>query len=333
MSGHLALRLTVIVLLFSLSISAQKRSDAMPVPTTVHGRVLISGRAAPQGIRVTLELGGAHVADSNTDNSGQFEFRGLNAGLFDCIVSQPGYRTSTQPVDLRTATSAYTVFDLKPDTSSDEPNIPPEGPSGMFRTANVPSAALQEFNTGTRLFSAGKDLGKAIRSFQKATAIAPDFTEAHIMLGMAQLGQRNYEEAERTFQKAISLNSSFASAFIGLGEAENSLGKFLEANRTLERAVTLAPESPEAHYELAKSLWGLQRWQEAEPHVDHSLKLNPDYPDAHVLMGNILLRKHDAEGALKQFQGYLRLDPKGTMAVPTRQMVSKLQAAMKSAGR
>jgi tetratricopeptide (TPR) repeat protein len=200
-----------------------------------------------------------------------------------------------------------------------------------IRTAIVPPAALQEFDTGRKVLSAGRDLGSAIKSFKKTIGIAPDFTEAYVMLGMAQLGQLQYDDSEKSFKKAVSLDSTFSSAFIGLGEAQNSLGKFGEVNQILSKAVTLAPESTEAHYELAKSLWGLNRWQEAEPHVARCLALKPDYPDAHVLMGNILLRKRDADGALLQFQEYLRLAPNGAMAEPTRQMVSKLEAEMKTA--
>jgi hypothetical protein len=169
MSGSIVLRAISIVLVFSTQVLAQKRSDAMPVPTTVHGRVLISGRAAPQGIRVSLELGGAHVADTTTNSSGQFEFRGLNAGLFDCIVSQPGYLTATESVDLRTATSAYTVVDLKPNANSESPNVPPEGPSSMLsiRTANIPPAALHEFDNGRKALATGTDLGNSDQVVQE----------------------------------------------------------------------------------------------------------------------------------------------------------------------
>jgi hypothetical protein len=48
-------------------------------------------------------------------------------------------------------------------------------------------------------------------------------------------------------------------------------------------------------------------------------------------MGNILLRRPDPDGALKQFQEYLRLALKGAMAETTRQLVSKLESAMKTA--
>ncbi len=328
-------RLIFLIFFFASPGWAQKSTDAMPVPTYLHGRVLINYRAAPQGIRVTLELGGANAGDTTTDNSGQFEFRGMNAGLFECIVSQPGYRTAREMVDLRTATTAYTVIDLKPDPSTGGPNVPPEGPSGMMsvKTANIPPAAMHAFETGEKTLSTGKDLGNAAKSFKKAVEIAPNFTEAYVMMGMAQLGQKHFDDAEKSFNKAVSLDATFAASFIGLGESQNSQGKFDEAEKNLSKAVALAPDSPEAQYELAKSLWGLKRWEDAEPRAARSLVLKPDYPDAHVLMGNILLRKRDPDGALKQFQEYLRLDPKGSMAEPTRELVSKLELAMKSAKR
>jgi hypothetical protein len=50
----------------------------------------------------------------------------------------------------------------------------------------------------------------------------------------------------------------------------------------------------------------------------------------HVLLGNIALRKRDTPGALKEFQEYLRLDPKGPMAEDTQAMVKKIQDGLSS---
>ena len=258
--------------------------------------------------------------------------RDVNHGLFDCIASQPGYQTAQQVVDLRTSNSSYVVFDLKPVSGSAAPNVPPEGPGSVMsvKSANVPPAAIKEYEAGAQTLSSGKDLGSAIKSFKKAIEIAPNFTEAYTLMGMAYLGQKKFDDAEKNFVKAAEIDSTSAPAFIGLGEAQNSLGKFGDAQQTLAKAVTLAPDSAEAHYELAKSLWGLNRWSEAEPEATKAIALNPGYADAHVLMGNILLRKRDAAGALKEFQESLRLAPKGPMAEPTRQLVSKLESALKA---
>jgi Flp pilus assembly protein TadD len=322
----------VILLLCCVSAIAQKRTDAAPVSTIVHGRIMIDGRSAPQGIRVSLELGGSVVGETTTDNSGNFEFRGMNSGLFDCIVSQPGFRTAREIIDLRTATTAYTMIELKPKPDANGPNIPPEGPGSMMsvKTANLPAEALKHFQAGEKTFASGKNLDEAVASFKKATEIAPNFSEAFLMMGMAELGCKRFEAAEKTFTRAISLDAASAPALVGLAEARNSLGKFDQARATLSQALHLSPDSPEAHYELAKSLWGLKRWEEAEPHAVRSIALKPDYPDAHVMLGNILLRKRDAAGALREFQEYLRLAPQGSMADPTRQVVSKLQTALQS---
>lgn len=324
---------SLLLLLFcAISAIAQRGNVTPPVPTVIHGRVVIAGRSAPTGVRVRLELGGALVADVTTDNSGKFEIRDVSHGLFECIASQPGYRTAQQVVDLRTSSSSYVIFELKPLSGSATPNVPPEGPGGVMsvKSANVPPAAIKEYEVGAQTLSAGKDLGGAIKSFKKAVEIAPNFAEAYTLMGMAYLGQKKFEDAEKTFVKATEIDPASAPAFMGLGEAQNSLGKFGNAQQTLSMAVTLAPDSAEAHYELAKSLWGLNRWSEAEPEGAKAIALNPGHADSHVLMGNILLRKRDAAGALREFRESLRLAPKGPMAEPTRQLVSKLESALKA---
>jgi cytochrome c-type biogenesis protein CcmH/NrfG len=51
----------------------------------------------------------------------------------------------------------------------------------------------------------------------------------------------------------------------------------------------------------------------------------PNLAAAHVLLGNILLRKQDLDGALGEYQTYLRLEPNGSMAVGTREMIEKIK--------
>ncbi len=83
------------------------------------------------------------------------------------------------------------------------------------------------------------------------------------------------------------------------------------------------------HYELAKSQWASGRWQDAAPHAAAAVAAMPDLAAAHVLLGNILLRKQDLNGALREYQTYLRLEPNGSMAVATRDMIEKIKSSRK----
>jgi hypothetical protein len=54
----------------------------------------------------------------------------------------------------------------------------------------------------------------------------------------------------------------------------------------------------------------------------------PDLAPAHVLLGNVMLRETNGQGALHQNQEYMRLDPNGSMAPEVRQMIEKMQEAV-----
>jgi lipoprotein NlpI len=58
------------------------------------------------------------------------------------------------------------------------------------------------------------------------------------------------------------------------------------------------------------------------------IALRPEFPAAHHLLGNILLRKRDAPAALQEFREYLRLEPNGPFAPPTREVVAKIEQAL-----
>jgi len=54
----------------------------------------------------------------------------------------------------------------------------------------------------------------------------------------------------------------------------------------------------------------------------------PDLAPVHALLGNVLFRESNGQGALDEYQEYLRLDPNGSMAPGVRQMIEKTQKAL-----
>ena len=114
-------------------------------------------------------------------------------------------------------------------------------------------------------------------------------------------------------------------AWFTLGMLQNREKDYAGAEKNLLHGLQLEEGSPEGHYELAKTYWAMGRWEDAEPHARKAAALQPAIPPAHVLLGNIALRKNDMPGALKEFQEYLTLDPKGPMAEGAQAMVRKIR--------
>jgi len=96
------------------------------------------------------------------------------------------------------------------------------------------------------------------------------------------------------------------------------------------RGSSWLPQPATGHYELARALWGQNRWQDAAPHARKAVGLQPALAPAYVVLGNVMLRERNAPGALKAFKEYLRLEPKGAMAAPVRDMVIKIEKALGS---
>jgi len=88
---------------------------------------------------------------------------------------------------------------------------------------------------------------------------------------------------------------------LALGAVFNETKEYPQAETALLRGLALKPDAPAGHYELAKTYWFLGRWQEAAPHARKAVSAMPDVASPHALLGNILLREQDAQGALDEY--------------------------------
>jgi tetratricopeptide (TPR) repeat protein len=230
----------------------------------------------------------------------------------------------SERVDLTLNPTAYLMFELQPESvAAAEPLTGP----AMLISASTPDNASKEFRIGERNLHENKDLEGAIKHFRKAIQLYDRFAEAYLMLGLIYLDQKKFEDSRMALQKSAELDPKSAAAYIALGAVFNQEKKYEDAEKALSRGLEITPDAAEAQYELAKTYWALGRWQEAEPHAQKAVAAYPDLAPVHVLLGNIALRKNDLQGALKEFQEYLSLDPKGPMAEGARAMVEKIQKA------
>jgi tetratricopeptide (TPR) repeat protein len=132
-------------------------------------------------------------------------------------------------------------------------------------------------------------------------------------------------------ETAIQENPKSVEAYFQLGASLNQQKDYLGAVKALNQGLGLnadAPDAAAAHYELARAYLALGQWQDANPHAAKAVAMQPDVATWHILMGNINLKKGDGQGAIKEFEACLKLEPNGPAAASIRDMIPKIQAAL-----
>jgi tetratricopeptide (TPR) repeat protein len=262
---------------------------------------------------------------------GRFDFDGLLPNVYILTIEGQGFRPYRNEIDISMSKQAYDDITIRPDKNRapDAQAVPPKGTVNA-RVAQISPEARKEFDLGQARMQA-QDVPGSIEHFQKAISLYANYAEAYQLLGVAHMELGKAVEAEPELQKAVELEPKLATAYFALGICRNQLAKYLEAEAALARGLELEPDSADGHYHIAEAYWNLGRWDDSEPHARKALALNPDMAPAHVLLGNSMLRKRDAVGALKEFKEYLRLAPQGEFAPATQVAVVRLEKALQQA--
>lgn len=93
----------------------------------------------------------------------------------------------------------------------------------------------------------------ALADFNAAIQLRPQLAEAHINLGIALLGQNNWEGALTELTQAIELiPTEPAKAYYNRGIANEELGRYRDAYNDYRRAAELAPAWETPRLELAR---------------------------------------------------------------------------------
>ena len=132
--------------------------------------------------------------------------------------------------------------------------------------------------------------GDAVRHYEEAIEIRPDFAAAYSNLGTVYQKTSQKHLAERAFRKAIEHNPQQAEAYTNLCsllESKRPGSGRVDGTELCEKAVRMMPDLAAAHYNLGRVYELADRWQPALESYEKALKLSGAYDEAFVSLYHV----------------------------------------------
>jgi tetratricopeptide (TPR) repeat protein len=132
---------------------------------------------------------------------------------------------------------------------------------------------------------------QAIKSYEKALELKPDFTDAYIGIGSVYLESLELETAIYYFKKAIDIDPRHDIAYFDLGVAYGFNGQIDEAIAMCKKAI----------------------------------ELNPRFVEAYSNLGDLYLEKGDKDEALKAYEKVIELDPESEIGINAAEEINNIK--------
>ena len=157
--------------------------------------------------------------------------------------------------------------------------------------------------TGQGLLPGTEGFAQAREAATKAVTIDPDYAPAHVRLGwIAMYGDNDVAGAAQHFKRALALDPTDVDVIGNSATLLQSLGRLDEAVALDEAIVRRDPVNVTALFNLGYHQRTAGRFDVAIASYRTVLSLSPGFGNAHAELGNALLLKGDAQGALAEIE-------------------------------
>jgi TolB-like protein/class 3 adenylate cyclase len=159
-------------------------------------------------------------------------------------------------------------------------------------------------------------LERAFEAAQKAVTLDDSLPEAHMILGIVYLWQKQHEQAIVEAGQAIARNPNAASAYWTLGYILNMAGRPEDAVKAVKTAMRLNPHYPPYYLlELGKAYRFLGQPEEAIAAQKGALARNPNFLPARLQLAGVYSELGREEEAHAEVAEILRLSPNFSLEV------------------
>ena len=151
-------------------------------------------------------------------------------------------------------------------------------------------------------------LQRAVESLARATALRPDFADAHNDLGRILLALGDTATAITSCRRALAIRPRFAAALGNLANAERARGDLAAAIAGYRQVIALEPRLAEAHGNLGNALIEAGEPEAGIGALQRALELRPDYADAVTQLARALSSLGRAADAVPHYERLLAYD-------------------------
>jgi len=300
---------------------------------SIVGQVRVSpGNELPSPVLISLESRGAVVTTVYTDGEGRFGFNGLAGNIYHIKIDDEAYFPASETVSIDPETTSVRMLNIflnprkpeKPDSREVTGGNPHLTSSADLKKL-FPREAMKEFDAGVKADNHHKP-DDAIKHYDKALQIAPDFYPACNNLGTAYLNKGSYAAAEEQFKHAIRLNSNDAAAYFNLGNLHYLTHHNDEGLNWVNQGLNKEPSSAFGHFLKGSLISATGDSPQAEKELRRSLELDPKLAKAHLALVNLYLRQKRHTEAVDELQAFLKVLPNDPLAPKVREVLKRLRS-------
>jgi Tfp pilus assembly protein PilF len=285
-----------------------------------------SGRKARGMVHVELfragqEPGRGPQRDGYCDSEGYRSFGGLSPGSYSVAVSAAGYLPQRYDIDMLHADQQQVTVQLRRAPG----NAGSDGATVSLQQLGVPEKARRKFEKGYGLYQ-HNDYKGAVKQFQEALEIDPNYVMAQDQLGLAFWKLGAFADAGQWFETAIRADPKFMPPYLHLAEMLAQRKDPTRAAAVLQQASEAAPYRGEPLFLMGKIQYDLGYYDRAELALAQALKRDTSkIPEVHILLADVYIHLRQTARMAEQWETYLAVDPQGVFAKAVRERLAKLK--------
>ncbi|XP_022098412.1 cell division cycle protein 27 homolog isoform X2 [Acanthaster planci] len=160
-------------------------------------------------------------------------------------------------------------------------------------------------------YVATEELDKAMSCYRTAIRINTKHYNAWYGVGMIYYKQEKFALAEMHYRKALAINPQSSVLLCHIGVVQHAQHKSQQALQTLNRAITMDPNNPLCKFHRASIYFATERYQEALQELEELKQIIPKESLVYFIMGKVYKKCGQTHLALANFSWAVDLDPKG----------------------